>query len=111
MDLGLRQKDVAARLGANVNTVTNWELDQTAPALTFMPTIISFLGYSPFRPPRRLPERLRAFRQASGLSQKALAAILRVDPSTVWHWECGKSQPNERRSAAINNILNRPATP
>ncbi|MBI4410044.1 MAG: helix-turn-helix transcriptional regulator [Gemmatimonadetes bacterium] len=48
LDLGLRQKDLARRLGVNVNTVTNWEVGRSTPALWHVPGIIRFLGYEPF---------------------------------------------------------------
>jgi transcriptional regulator with XRE-family HTH domain len=48
LDLGLRQKDVARRLGANVNTVTNWEVGRTAPAARYAKGIVRLLGYAPF---------------------------------------------------------------
>jgi DNA-binding XRE family transcriptional regulator len=50
LDLGLLQRQVAARIGASTTTITSWELGQTAPALGWMPPIIRFLGYDP--PPR-----------------------------------------------------------
>ncbi len=96
LDLGLRQKDVARQLGANVTTVTNWELGHSGPALWFVPRIIEFLGYvpcdtSPDSLP--LPDRIKVYRRLRGLSQKTLARKLGVDPSTLARWECGRSRP------------------
>ena len=71
LDLGLLQKDVAQRLGVNIDTVTNWELNRTEPALRFIARIIRFLGRMPFDATRgSLPERLRGYRQIFGLPQK-----------------------------------------
>lgn len=40
-----------------------------------------------------------------GLSQKRLAAKLGVDPSTVLHWEQGRSQSDKKRAAKIEDLL------
>jgi uncharacterized protein YegP (UPF0339 family) len=37
LDLGLLQREVAERLGADPCTITNWELKRTKPALRFLP--------------------------------------------------------------------------
>jgi transcriptional regulator with XRE-family HTH domain len=47
LDLGLPQADVAELLGANENTVWNWENGRSTPALRFMPSIVAFLGHLP----------------------------------------------------------------
>jgi DNA-binding XRE family transcriptional regulator len=44
LDLGLLQRGVAERLGADPCSVTNWELNRTKPALWFLPAIVRFLG-------------------------------------------------------------------
>ncbi len=38
------QREVVERLGVGEATVTNWELNRTAPALRFLPGIITLLG-------------------------------------------------------------------
>ena len=48
LDLSLRQKDVAQRLGVDSASVTNWEKGHTSPTLHLIPRIIEFLGYVPF---------------------------------------------------------------
>lgn len=70
LDLGLLQRDAAAQLGADEGSVYNWEVNRTVPALRFIPRIVEFLGYLPFPLNGWLPERLKASRQAFGLSQK-----------------------------------------
>jgi transcriptional regulator with XRE-family HTH domain len=47
LDLGLLQREVAARLGVTESTVTNWELNRTSPKIRFLPGIIALLGYDP----------------------------------------------------------------
>ena len=43
-----------------------------------------------------LPARIRAARQHSGLSQRALAHALGVTPGAVGHWETGRTTPSAR---------------
>ncbi len=110
MDLRLRQKDVAEELGVNKDTIRNWEMERAAPALWQWPGIVRFLGYVPFDTTGdALPlcERLKGYRSVRGLSQKRLAALLGVDASAVWHWERGRSRPNEQHAARIEGLLKR----
>ena len=111
LDLELRQEDVARRLGTNVNTVTNWELDRTEPALRYVPAIIEFLGGSLIEARwdgLPLPNRLRTYRRLHGLSQKRLAGFLGVDPTTVWHWEHMRTQPTKEHAERVRALLEAP---
>ena len=47
LDLGLRQKDAAERLGASPKTYEYWEQGKYEPEFRFLPAIIAFLGYDP----------------------------------------------------------------
>ncbi len=108
LDLGLLQKDVARQLGANVNTVTNWEVGRSAPALRYIPGIIRFLSYVPFDTTgdsSPLFRRLEHYRRVRGLSQKRLAGMLGVDPSTLAWWEKGRSQPQGELLNRITGLL------
>jgi len=69
LDLGLLQKEAAAKLGVDVKTVTNWERQRTQPKIRFLPPIFRFLGGDPRPLPMSFSERLRAARTALGLSQ------------------------------------------
>jgi transcriptional regulator with XRE-family HTH domain len=93
LDLGLLQREVAERLGADTCSVTNWELNHTTPALRFMPGIIRFLGYTPWGPGASAGERLVAYRRERGLPQTALARLLGIDPGTLSRWERGLRVP------------------
>jgi transcriptional regulator with XRE-family HTH domain len=53
MDLGLRQSDVAERIGVGTPTVNYWENGHFNPEVRYVPKIVAFLGYDPFGP--RLP--------------------------------------------------------
>jgi transcriptional regulator with XRE-family HTH domain len=46
IELGLYQKDVAARLGVTTSTIWNWEHGWTI-RKKFIPRIVVFLGYNP----------------------------------------------------------------
>ncbi|MEW8657324.1 MAG: helix-turn-helix transcriptional regulator [Candidatus Thiodiazotropha endolucinida] len=46
---GLRQIDVAPRLGVNSWTLINWELNRTEPRVRYYSAIMDFLGYCPYQ--------------------------------------------------------------
>ncbi len=92
-ELGLTQKQVAARLSVNTRTYFLWEHDRTIPTARYCPAIFGFLGYDPFPAPTTLPERLATKRRELGLSIKQAAALLEVDEGTFGRWECGKWKP------------------
>jgi transcriptional regulator with XRE-family HTH domain len=97
LDLKLHQREVAQILGADTDSVTNWEKNRTAPTLPFLPKIIEFLGYVPLSIiPRNYGEKIALYRKLAGLSQEELARRLRVDPGTLGKWENGKSQPSPK---------------
>jgi transcriptional regulator with XRE-family HTH domain len=93
LDLGLLQREVAERLGADPCSVTNWELGRTKPALWFLPAIVRFLGYVPWSADGSIGQRLLAHRRERGLSQSALAQLLGIDPGTLGRWERGLRTP------------------
>jgi len=107
MDLGLFQRDVALKIGADTTSVTNWEKGHTEPELRFLPAILSFLGYDPRPQPRSIGEKLVAFRLAKGWARPRLAAELRVDPSTLARWETGKREPWGHYAERVESLLTR----
>jgi transcriptional regulator with XRE-family HTH domain len=94
LDLGLLQREVAEQLGVDKFTVLNWERGKTRPDVRYYPAIITFLGHNPLPQGETFPERLRAARQARGLSWKRLAEELGVWESTVRDWENGTHRPS-----------------
>ena len=87
----LLQKDVAGILGVDTTTVTNWERNRCGPTLRVMPRIVAFLGYEPVAPePPTLGETIRHYRRLRGISQKELARMLGIDPSTLARCESDK---------------------
>jgi transcriptional regulator with XRE-family HTH domain len=101
LDLGLRQKDVAEKLGANPKSYENWEQGKFEPEFRYWPAIIGFLGYNPRPEPESLGERIREARRRQGISQTELAQRLGIDPSTVVAWEAGTVRKPYQRFARL----------
>jgi transcriptional regulator with XRE-family HTH domain len=103
----LLQKDVAGMLGVDTTTVNNWEKNRCQPRLYLFPKITRFLGYSPFPTDgeRSLSEAIKAYRLSHGLSQKKLAKVLRIDPTTLARWEKGKATPSRKLSQRLFDLL------
>jgi transcriptional regulator with XRE-family HTH domain len=94
MDLGLRQSDVANRIGVGTSTVNYWENNHFNPDVQYVPKIVALLGYHPFGPPpASFPLQLKATRIAAGLTRGQLATRLGVHPGTVAKWERGEARP------------------
>jgi DNA-binding XRE family transcriptional regulator len=92
-ELGLFQKDVAARLRINNWTYLLWERDRTAPIVRYYPALFAFLGYDPFPVPISIPEKIAAKRRELGWSIKEAARQLGVDEGTFARWESGEWKP------------------
>ena len=71
----------------------HWERNRTAPPARVIPRITTFLGYCPWAAPQSPGERFRQVRVGLGLTQKAAAAALGVDPATVTRWELNERRP------------------
>lgn len=83
LDLGLRQRDVAAELGVTEQTVRHWESGKHPPPVRRVPGIQAFLGFCPYDPAWTFGRRLRAAREAQGLSRRHAAALVGVDEGTI----------------------------
>jgi len=92
LDLKLLQKEVGRQLGVDECTIYNWETNQISPSLAHIPKIIRFLGYIPWK---LSEDDIRRNRQVLGISQKALARAIGVDPGTLARWESGEKKPSE----------------
>jgi len=94
LELGLLQREVAERVGADKSSVNAWELNYHQPALHLYPAVVAFLGYDPaaVTDDVRLGRRVAVRRRASGFSQRALAERLGIDEGTVGTWERGNRQ-------------------
>ncbi len=77
------------------STVWSWEKGRTAPDFRLMPKVIDFLGYEPVDATGTTSSGVAIvqFRRSRGISQKELAWLLGVDPTTLARWEKGQSRP------------------
>jgi transcriptional regulator with XRE-family HTH domain len=88
LDLGLFQKDVAAAIGVDTCTVTNWERGRSEPELRFISRIVAFLRYEPEgAKPVTLGERVKRYRYLNGISQEDMARRIGIDPGTLGRLE------------------------
>ena len=108
LDLGLLQKDVAVTLGVTESAVTNWELNRVTPYFTYLPKIITFLGYTPSpydKVSDNVVENMRRYRLIRGLSQEKFAKLIGVDETTVAKWERGDHIPTKKLVEKLLSFL------
>ncbi len=105
LDLGILQKEVSLKIGADSQTICNWENNITQPSFRWIPKIIDFLGYAPYSPPKSLGERLSNHRKHLELTQKQLAMIMGVDPTSIRDWECGIHKPTRNSLKVIEKLF------
>ena len=107
IELGLLQRQIAARIGVTISSVLNWEKNRSVPSLRFSPRVMLFLGYDPYvgKVLFSIADKLKAQRTKLGLSRRRLAALLRVDESNLAGWETGKHKPNKRSMELISKFL------
>ncbi len=82
IELGLHQKDVAARLDVTTSTIWNWE-NRGSVDLRFVPQIIGFLGYNPIPQPDGLLEKLAWYKLVNGLTLEQLGVEMGRDPEQL----------------------------
>lgn len=93
-------------LGASAASVNNWELGEREPTLRFIPGVLNFLGYDSRPEPATFGGRIRAKRESLGLTHRALAARLGLDPTTVQVWEADAvKKPWERMREIFEGFL------
>lgn len=61
-----------------------------------------------YRKYRYLPNSLRKYRKALGLTQKEVGERLHIDPDWISHWEKGDSLPNLISAYHLSKFYNRP---
>lgn len=103
--LKMLQKDVAKQLGVNEKSVHNWEVNASKPEIRYMPAVVRFLGYNPLPQADGLAEQLVRHRTALGLSQKAAAMRIGIDPGTLARWERGERKPEGGMLASAVGFL------
>jgi transcriptional regulator with XRE-family HTH domain len=106
LDLKLLQKDVARIIGVDEASVHNWERDLRKPSIAIIPKILKFLGYVPFEiTTGSLEEKIKTQRRILGLSQKALAKRLKIDPGTLARLEKGKGRPTKEFLQTLSDFF------
>ena len=104
--MGLLQREVAKKIGTSEASIHNWERGHTTPSLNFITKILKFLGYVPFEMPAGSPgERIKTYRRVLGLTQKALAKQLKIDPTTLARWEKGKGRLSKELLEGLNQFF------
>ncbi|MCU7933919.1 MAG: transcriptional regulator [Candidatus Thiodiazotropha sp. (ex Dulcina madagascariensis)] len=98
---GLRQNDVAPKLGINPWTLRNWEHNRTEPCVQYYPAIMDFLGYCPYQVGDTLGQKIMLHRTHRGLTLRGMAQKMGVDPGSVSRWEAGARKPTEHLFARL----------
>jgi transcriptional regulator with XRE-family HTH domain len=123
---GLRQAQIARKLGVSCRTLSLWECDRIYPAWAFQPRIIAYLGYDPFTEtglpndksnetscvayfspdtPLSIGQKIRNFRLKSRKTRQQLAAEWGISPKTLWGWETGRREPGPLLKKRIGKRL------
>lgn len=107
LELKLFQREVARILGVNATTIMNWEKHYTEPQLYLLPKIIKFLGYDPRTKhnSKSIGEQIIEYRRENGLSQRKMARILGIDPSTLGRWERDECLPEGKLRIRVAPFL------
>lgn len=125
-DLGLRQSEVAQKLGVSERTLSLWECDAVYPTWTQQPSVTAYLGYDPFTNPalgRPLGNEssdvaILASKEAVSWGQRVLkrrlelrktrrqfAKDLGICVKSVWGWETGRWEPTDSLRERVISLL------
>ena len=102
---GLLLKKAAQTLGVSPFTLSNWERGRTTPRIVLYGRVVAFLGFDPKAGGDELSQRVLDFRRRRGLSQRAAAKVLGVDPATWWGWESGRRRPEGSFARRLDQLL------
>ncbi|NJO32214.1 MAG: helix-turn-helix domain-containing protein [Rhodospirillales bacterium] len=92
-------------MGVNVWTYLNWETDQTAPCVAYMPLVVRYLGDDPFGRAETFGGWVRAARRRRGWTRRELGKRLALNSSTIKQWETGECRPRRRNMAKVEAVL------
>lgn len=104
--LGLLQREAAARLGVGTDTYANWEKGKTEPVAAQFRPVIEFLGYDPTPQPRTLIDRLEAKQRSLGATLSQVAGHLGWDPGSLRRYLDGTWRISEGRREVLESFLN-----
>ncbi len=123
---GLRQAQIARKLGVSGRTLSLWECDRIYPTWAFQPRLIAYLGYDPFTEtglpnskgnellgvayfsknvPVSIGQKIRRFRFKSRKTRIQLAAEWGISPKSLWSWEAGIREPSSLLKKRIGGVL------
>jgi len=85
-ELAFSRETAARKLSVSERTWRAWETGRS-PLVEHWPRIIEFLGFEPWPNPVTLAQTLKAARRRQGLTIESAAAVLGIDPNTLWWWE------------------------
>jgi DNA-binding transcriptional regulator YiaG len=105
IDLELFQSEVARQIGVTASMLVMWETNQHAIGVRYIPQIIEFLGYVPYRTPKSFGDWLKMVRSCQGLSQRGLAKLIGGDQRSVVEWEAGLRAATDRSIAKLRTVL------
>ncbi|HEY3390838.1 MAG TPA: helix-turn-helix transcriptional regulator [Prolixibacteraceae bacterium] len=101
LDLNLSQPQIAKIINVTTDSITNWELNRVTPTITLIPKIISFLEYTPLFNGNKIKQ----YRIQKGISQKELAEILKIDPTTLSRIEKGSERIRRKVKIKLAYLL------
>jgi transcriptional regulator with XRE-family HTH domain len=111
---GLRRMDLANQLGVSEETIRLWEKGAVQPSADRLARLIALLALetadwaAPAAPVHDLPplaRRLRAEREARGMTQARLARELHIPQGTYSGWETGRSTPGQPHFGRLASFL------
>lgn len=104
-ELGLLQREAAAKLGVSQYAYISWETDRVRPFPRTYAWIVRLLGYDPAPQPRTLGEWIRAKRRELGLTTGQVAARLGWDEGAVRRYERDIWVPEGERRERLTAFL------
>lgn len=110
IDHGLLQREVAELIGIDSDTLSGWELGRAAPEVRYRPAIYAFLGFCPFDSSWSFGQRLRAAREAQGLSVEHAGRVLGLDSGTIRRAESRDGRISALGIRAVRRILDGPGS-
>jgi transcriptional regulator with XRE-family HTH domain len=106
IDLKLTKHQLSLNLNVSGITIYLWAKNKVQPSLAQIPKIIEFLESDPFeKTSENLGEKIREYRRIHGLTQKKLAAHLRIDETTLAGWEKGEHTPAKGLLSKLESLL------
>ncbi len=106
MDGKLMQSDIAHIIGVSEGSIWNWE-NGTQPHVKYVPNIIKFIGYIPFKSPENgdAIDRLRYFKLINGLTIKQLAKNMGRSQEQLADWINGRTKPYKKNLEIIDEYV------